>query len=205
MIQIKVCGLTRRTDVELCLELGVDRLGFVLAPSPRQVEPSRLCHLLPHGVAWSAVLVDPEAALVEQILDLGCPCLQFHGRESPDFCARYQGRARLVKALRLHSPEQLALDYPVDEYLLDGPSPGQGQSFDWSWLRSRRPNRPFYLAGGLRPENVRQAILQAAPLGVDVSSGVELSPGVKDAEALRRFVAEVRPADPRAFPTGPIG
>lgn len=205
MIQIKVCGLTRRTDVELCLELGVDRLGFVLAPSPRQVEVEQLAALLPPAAFWSAVLVDPAPQQVEQLLDLGCPCLQFHGQESPEFCARYQGRARIVKALRLVRPEQLTLDYPVDEYLLDGPSPGQGLAFDWGWLRDSRPNRPFFVAGGLKPENVRQAIVAASPLGVDVSSGVELSPGVKDAMALRRFVAEVRPADPPACPAWPAG
>jgi phosphoribosylanthranilate isomerase len=195
LTQIKVCGLTRRFDVDLCLELNVDRLGFVLAPSPRQLGLAQLDSLLPpSGCCWSAVLVNPDRRLVEDLLDRGCPILQFHGHESPEFCAQFRGRALLVKALRISSPEQLLQDFPVDEYLFDGPRPGQGQPFPWNWLGVYRPNRPYFLAGGLQSQNVEQAIRQACPRGVDVSSGVEQQPGVKDAQKLRDFVTSVRDA-----------
>ena len=170
----------------------MDRLGFVLAPSPRQLSLEQLDQLLPLSVCWSAVLVDPSPGLVEELLARGCPCLQFHGQESPDFCAQFRGRARLVKALRISSPDQLQVDYPVDEYLLDGPRPGQGQTFQWNWVLGQPFKRPYFLAGGLHPGNVEEAIRQTRPLGVDVSSGVEERPGCKDPQKLRDFVGRVR-------------
>ncbi|MBX3167086.1 MAG: phosphoribosylanthranilate isomerase [Candidatus Eremiobacteraeota bacterium] len=193
MTQIKVCGLTRPGDVDLCLELGVERLGFVFAPSPRQITLAQLDDLLERGpFFWSAVLVDPGAQLVEELLARGCPCLQFHGGESAEMLSAYRGRACLVKALRVAHPDHLKVDLPADEYLLDGARPGHGQPFDWSWVRERRPARPFFLAGGLTPDNVAEAIARVAPLGVDVSSGVEEAPGLKCQSRLRAFVKRVR-------------
>lgn len=192
MPQIKVCGLTRSSDVELCLELGVDRLGFVLAPSRRQLDLQALDRLLPIPGCWTAVLVDPRPELIEELLERGCPSLQFHGSESAEFCSRYQGRARLVKAWRVGGPDFLIPDYPVDEVLLDGAQPGSGQAFDWSWLQGRKPKLPLFLAGGLTPDNVALAWQQVHPDGFDVSSGVEASPGCKDPVRLRRFVRAVR-------------
>jgi len=179
--------------VELCLELGVDRLGFVLAPSSRQIDLQQLDALLALGpFFWSAVLVDAQPHLVQALLERGCPCLQFHGSESVEQLQGYRGRAHLVKALRVGHPDHLQADYPVDEYLLDGARPGHGLPFEWGWLSQHSPNRPFYLAGGLTPENVAEAIARVAPLGVDVSSGVEEAPGHKCEHKLRRFVANVR-------------
>lgn len=192
MTEIKVCGLTRPGDVDLCLELGVQRLGFVFAPSPRKISLTQLDSLLRRGpFFWSAVLVDPAPQLVEELLARGCPCLQFHGNEGAAMLSAYRGRAHLVKALRVAHPDHLQVDLPVDEYLLDGARPGHGQVFEWSWVRDRRPARPFFLAGGLTPENVAEAIACVAPLGVDVSSGVEEAPGLKSESRLRAFVREV--------------
>lgn len=193
MVEIKVCGLTRSQDVERCLELGVDRLGFVLAPSPRQLDLNQLDQLLSLGTfRWSAVLVDAQPWLVEELLARGCPCLQFHGSESIETLQAYAGRAHIVRALRISHPDQLRVELPVDELLLDGARPGQGQPFEWSWVQRCRPSRPFYLAGGLNPDNVVEAIRAVQPLGVDVSSGVEQAPGQKCPELLGRFVAAVR-------------
>lgn len=193
MTQIKVCGLTRARDVDLCLELGVERLGFVLAPSPRQISLAQLDGLLARGpFFWSAVLVDPGPQLLEELLSRNCPCLQFHGSENAEVLESYRGRAHIVKALRISGPEQLEVNLPADEYLLDGARPGQGEPFQWSWVNKNRPNRPFYLAGGLTPENVSEAIACVAPLGVDVSSGVEEAPGVKSETRLRAFIRGVR-------------
>ncbi|MBS2039521.1 phosphoribosylanthranilate isomerase [bacterium] len=193
MVEIKVCGLTRPADIELCLELGVNRLGFVLAPSSRRLDLQQLDRLIQSSsFFWSAVLVDPQPALVEELLDRGCPCLQFHGQESDQFLRAYAGRARIVKALRVSQPDHLKVDLAADEYLLDGARPGHGQPFEWAWLHQHRPPRPFYLAGGLNPDNVAQAIATVRPLGVDVSSGVEESAGQKCPRLLRRFVEAVR-------------
>jgi phosphoribosylanthranilate isomerase len=193
LTQIKVCGLTRARDLELCLELGVDRLGFVFAPSPRQLKLEQLDELLKLGpFFWSAVLVDPDEDLVEELLARRCPCLQFHGSENAERLESYRGRARLVKALRVSAPDHLRVKLPADEYLLDGHRPGQGEVFNWAWVQQHRPDRPFFLAGGLTPENVAEAIAAVRPLGVDVSSGVEDEPGLKCPEKLRRFIRNAR-------------
>lgn len=198
MTHIKICGLTRREDVAFCLEHNVDRLGFVLAPSPRQLRLDQLDDLLralPPGYPWVAVLVDAEPALIEDLLERGCRHLQFHGTEEPEWCARWRPRATVIKALRLHSAADLAsvarFDEAVDELLLDGPRPGAGETFDWNWL-AQRPRLPFFLAGGLGPGNVEQAVRQVRPWGVDVSSGVEQGAGLKDPEKIRLFVERTR-------------
>lgn len=196
MIRIKVCGLTRPQDVEACLELGIDRLGFVLAPSPRRLELSQLELLLkriPAGTHWSAVVVDADEALLQALLERGCSSLQFHGQESAEHCLRWSQRAHLVKAFSVRQPGDLepVQAWPAQEVLLDGPRPGAGQPFDWSWLH-RSLSRPYWLAGGLNPDNVEAALQSARPLGVDVSSGVEQAPGCKDRGRLRRFVEKVR-------------
>ena len=179
--------------------MQVDRLGFVLAPSPRQLTLGQLddlLALLPADTDWAAVLVDADERLIESLLRRGCPTLQFHGAESPERCARYRGQARVVKALRLRSATDLAglgsYAESVDELLLDGARPGSGESFNWSWLQLARPALPFYLAGGLDPENVQQAVRQVRPAGVDVSSGVERTPGQKDPQRLRLFLERTR-------------
>lgn len=173
--------------------MGVDRLGFVFAPSPRQISLSQLDSLLQRGpFFWSAVLVDAETSFIEELLARGCPCLQFHGSESAKVLETYRGRAQVVKALRISQPEDLEADLPADEYLLDGARPGHGQPFQWSWLQQRRPRLPFFLAGGLHPDNVAEAIREVAPQGVDVSSGVEEAHGVKCPKRLREFVRRVR-------------
>lgn len=197
LTEIKVCGITRTQDLERCLDLGVTRVGFVLAPSPRQLTMGQLdtlLEVLPPAFPWVAVLVDPTPELIQQLLDRQCPVLQMHGQESAEFCARWRGRARVVKALRLASATDLqrCQDYDVDEFLLDGPRPGHGQVFDWTWIDQGRPQQDFYLAGGLDSSNVQPAILQVRPRGVDVSSGVEERPGVKDFSKLKAFVERAR-------------
>lgn len=197
MTEIKVCGITRTQDLQWCLDLAVTRVGFVLAPSPRQLTLSQLDVLLralPTGFPWVAVLVDPTPELVQQLLDRQCPVLQMHGQESAEFCGRWRSQARVVKALRLSSATDLQRCglYDVDEFLLDGPRPGHGQVFDWKWIDQGRPQQDFYLAGGLDSDNVQEAILQVGPRGVDVSSGVEERPGVKDFLKLKAFVERAR-------------
>lgn len=198
MTQIKICGLTRREDVAFCIEQKVDRIGFVLAPSPRRLQVEELDDLLggiPAGFPWVAVLVDPEPSLVEEALRRGCRHLQFHGAEPPAWCAAWRPRAHVIKALRLETAADLlplqSYRDSVDEFLLDGPRPGAGTTFNWTWLADRPP-LPFFLAGGLAPDNVAQAVRQVRPDGVDVSSGVEHQPGRKDCDKIRLFVERTR-------------
>jgi phosphoribosylanthranilate isomerase len=198
LTRIKVCGLTRREDVAFCLQHNVDRVGFVFAPSPRRIGLEQLDSLLevvPAQYPWVAVVVNAENALVEQLLQRGCAHLQFHGTEEPAWCARWRARATVMKALPLRSAADLCAaqryeDY-VDELLLDGARPGAGATFDWSWL-AQKPRLPFFLAGGLGPDNVEQAVRQVRPWGVDVSSGVERGAGLKDPEKIRLFVERTR-------------
>jgi phosphoribosylanthranilate isomerase len=197
-MRVKVCGITNREDALLAVEAGAHALGFVFAASPRQVTPEQAAEIiaaLPPFVQTVGVFVDGD---VEAVL-ARCPldAVQFHGDEPPAALARVAG-VRRIKAFRVAESsdlEQLALYRDVAEaFLLDARVPGiaggTGQTFPWHLAReARRFGRPIILAGGLTPENVRTAIEVGAPDAVDVSSGVEASPGRKDPDLVRRFLA----------------
>ena len=173
------------------MQLGVDRLGFVLAPSPRQLSLEHLDDLLkrvPAEQAWVAVTVNAPPELLEALLQRGCRYLQLHGQEQPADWADFVGRAQIMRALRLQARPQPP--WHGDELLFDGP--GQGRTFPWEWLTSPRPPLPFWLAGGLTPDNLKAAIAEVRPLGVDVSSGVESRPGEKDPGKIRQWMEIVR-------------
>ena len=206
--RIKVCGMTRSGDVRLASELGADAVGFVFAGNgPRRVE----AHQARTMRAAMAPLVDAVALFqdnsveeVREVVRLVRPSLlQFHGREDDAFCRGFGvpylkaipmgGGARAPAALELHR------DYPgAAGFVFDGHAQGEpgggGRAFDWTRL-PQDLTKPALLAGGLKPGNVFDAITTALPWGVDVSSGVESEPGIKDGERLRRFVEEVRRAD----------
>ncbi len=200
MIRVKVCGLTRTEDVKSAVEAGVDTLGFVLASSSRQIELSQLAALtaeVPPPICRVAVFVDPERDQVEAALQY-VDRVQFHVAESPEFCGLFPGR--VIKAFALSAPADLqaparyqsvATAFLFDAYSKKAAG-GTGETFNWSWLEARSFGRPFFLAGGLRPDNVAEAVARVRPRGVDVSSGVEHSPGQKCAKALRRFVENAR-------------
>ena len=215
--RIKICGLTREADVDAAAAAGADALGFVLyAPSPRAVSPERAAELarrLPPFVTPVLLFVNPEPALVRQALALlPQALLQFHGDETPAQCQAY-GRpflraARipvgdapqagvppfdlLNYALAFKSAQAILLDAHVDGY------GGGGKTFNWSQLPPN-VNAHLVLSGGLTPANVTDGILQVRPrcqtLAVDVSSGVEVSKGIKCADKIHQFVAAVRAAD----------
>lgn len=200
MPRIKVCGLTRAEDVELAVNLGADFLGFVLAPSPRSVEVSQLEALVapvPASVLTVGVVVNAQREQVDRLLEV-VDRVQFHGHETPDFCARYGRRG--IKAFRIRAVEDLnsleAYAQTVGAFLLDsfkeGVAGGTGQTFPWGYLRERSFSRPIFLAGGLNSSNLRQAVQLPQLEGVDVSSGLEKAPGVKDADLMKQFFAVVR-------------
>ncbi len=201
--RIKICGVTNPADALLAVELGADALGFIFyPPSPRAVTVAAaadICHQLPPFVARVGVFVDEleyeiERALEECLLT----ALQFHGEEPPGFCVKFP--AKSIKAIRLRGEESLraAAEYDVDALLLDAydarAQGGTGQTVDWT-LAARVGEfvrKPVILSGGLKPENVAEAIRVVKPYGVDVASGVEREPGKKDADKLRRFFAACR-------------
>jgi phosphoribosylanthranilate isomerase len=203
---IKVCGITRPVDAERALACGADWLGLNFWPrSPRAIDAVQA-----RAVVAAARAVRPGAVLVgvfvnasavevqERLAELGLDFAQLHGDESPEFCARFGERA--IKAFRLASHADVAriADYQGQTVLVDSPSAaygGSGRSFDWSLARAACAlGRRLLLAGGLGPDNVADAIAAVAPFAVDVASGVESEPGIKDEEKLRRFVIAVRGA-----------
>jgi phosphoribosylanthranilate isomerase len=204
--RIKICGLTQPQDVAAACALGVDAAGFVCYErSPRFVPPQRLASLaagLPAFITPVLLFVNPPREQVEQALNaVPHALLQFHGSEPHRDCAAF-GRAYLRAVAMAEGVDLLDWEkqYPTAAALLaDAPSAafgGSGRVFDWSRLPApERRTRPLILAGGLDAFNVRAAIAAARPYGVDVSSGVEVEPGVKSEALMRAFVAAVRTAD----------
>ncbi len=203
--RIKFCGLTRPGDVRLAGELGVDALGFVFAAvSPRRLDIAQLEGLrqaLPPLVDAVALFMDnPGSDVAAVVRALRPSLLQFHGSEDDAFCRGFA--LPFIKTVPMgEGAENAALArkrYPsASAFLLDGHGPGQpggrGERFDWTALPPL--GRPVFLAGGLTPGNVGQAIRTARPFAVDVSSGIESAPGLKDGEKMQQFVDEVRRAD----------
>lgn len=203
--RVKFCGLTRAGDVRLACELGVDALGFVLAPkSPRCLAPEELPGLraaVSPLVDVVALFMDPPASAVLDVLRRLRPTLlQFHGGEDDSFCRSFG--LPFLKSLPMANGAEAALltskRYPSAlAFLLDSHGPGQpggsGQAFDWA--SAPRTARPLFLAGGLRVANVAEAIRTVRPYAVDVSSGIETSPGRKDGERMQHFLDEVRRVD----------
>lgn len=197
--RIKICGITNLSDALAACRLGADALGFVLAPSPRQVSPEQaraIIAQLPPLVNTVGVFVDAPLVEVGELRRYcGLDWVQLHGDEDEDYAAAL-GR-RVIKALRVSAerpPDPVA--YPGRGLLLDTYHPqavgGTGQSFDWGLARDIARERPIILAGGLSQDNVARAIKQVQPFAVDVSSGVEKEKGVKDHERIASFIAQVR-------------
>lgn len=198
--RIKVCGITRLEDALLASQLGVDAVGFVFYPkSPRYISPDKAATIirqLPPFVSAVGLFVNPtqdEIADVLKSVPLGV--IQLHGDESPQFCQSQ--RRRVLKAIAVGSQDDLkkasAYDCPL---LLDAKAPagvygGTGKSFDWSLLDGFEHRHPLTLAGGLNSNNIEEALSRRQWFAVDVSSGVEVSPGIKDEARLRDFVARV--------------
>jgi phosphoribosylanthranilate isomerase len=206
--RVKICGITRIADALTAAEHGAFAIGLNFCPqSSRCLDLARareISHAVSHEVAIFAVFVNPDRALVNEALDtLPLSFLQFHGDEAPEFCAQF-GRP-YVKALRVE-PETDLLQYAARystarALLLDafvaGQRGGTGHSFDWRLIPREMP-LPIVLSGGLNPANVRAAIERARPWAVDVASGVESAPGIKDAEKIGTFMREVANADLRS-------
>lgn len=204
--RIKVCGITRPADALQAVACGVDALGFIFAEkSRRRVDPDRARQIiatLPPFVDAVGVFVDADPARVKEIVAYcGLTVLQLHGRESVEYCRSMELRVVKAFAVRtdtdsaeIESYAGVAAGYLFDTYheKLAG---GTGRTFDWSLLRKFTISRPLILAGGLNPDNVAGAIRQVSPFAVDLNSGVEIEPGLKDHALIEAAVRQVRKVD----------
>lgn len=203
---MKICGITREEQAQQIIELGADALGLNFWPKSKRYLPLENTAWLPalkDRTTLVAVLVNADERTLETLIDQQLVhILQLHGDETPDQVAALQGRgATVIKALAVRDHESLVCigHYPCDTILLDAYNPGlyggTGETFPWDLaLRAKQmfPDKRLILSGGLTPANVRRAIQETHPAAVDVASGVESAPGIKDLSMVRAFVAEVR-------------
>ncbi|WP_037310870.1 phosphoribosylanthranilate isomerase [Ruegeria halocynthiae] len=206
-VSVKICGLTAPEHVRAAVDAGARYVGFVFFPkSPRHLDieaAAELAQLVPAGIAKVALTVNaPDEELDRILASVPLDMLQLHGKESPERVARVRDRFGLpvMKAIGVAEPEDLAAidlySEIADQLLIDAKPPrnselpgGNGLSFDWRLLAGRKYwRRPWMLAGGLTPENVAEAMRMTGARQVDVSSGVESAPGIKDAGLIRSFI-----------------
>ena len=205
MTRIKICGLTRVQDVQAVANSGADALGLVFyEKSPRHVataQAAQLARSVPPFVTVVGLFVNPAPEYVREVLaQVALDVLQFHGDETPEFCAQF-GKPWL-KAIRVKPGVNLvecaaryagAQGLLLDAYV-EGTPGGTGESFDWALIPRDLP-LPVILSGGLHPGNVAEAVRQVRPYAVDVSSGVEAAKGIKDAAKVDAFIKEVKDVD----------
>lgn len=206
MVRVKICGITNLQDARYAVDVGADALGFVFAPSARQITPERVRRIVKSigpFVNFVGVFVDEDLQVVERVAQYcGLDTIQLHGSESPRYLSSLTPRCRVVKAIRVKgkiAPDRLKR-YRASAYLLDTYDKkkmgGTGRTSPQMWAVARRAVElgiaPIILAGGLNPGNVVDAIKVVRPFAVDVSSGVELRPGKKDKCLVREFIKAVK-------------
>jgi len=224
MTALKICGITLVDQAQQIAQFGVDYLGFICVPgSPRYREP-QIFAAISQALRSSVTVPSPSspcnsprsvgvfvnANLAELTFvqhEIGLDIFQLHGQESPEFCKQVKTafpQCQIWKAFRIREPGDLqqvtAYETIVDGILLDAYHPqllgGTGATIDWSILRNFQPQCPWFLAGGITPDNVALALQQVSPSGIDVSSGVERSPGDKDLTLVQRLIRQIKPPAP---------
>ncbi len=203
MIKVKICGITDHDDAAMAVRLGADALGFIFAPSPRQITPARardiICGVSPF-VKTVGVFVDEDLAVIRQIRRFcGLDMIQLHGNETPEFCRELMPLT--IKAFRLRDESSLGMLKPysgcVRALLLDtyqeGKMGGTGKTFDWSLaLSAKGLEIPLVLSGGLNPSNIRNAVSKVRPYAVDVNSGIEERPGKKSPFLMKKLMETIK-------------
>lgn len=201
-VKVKICGITSVADGLAAAEAGADMIGLMFYErSPRCISfevAAEISRALPGHIVRVGVFVNPEEdAVLRAIGECGIGLAQFHGEETPEFCSQFGVMS--MKAFRVRDAESLLAlpEYHTEAFLLDAYSPdahgGTGAKFNWELaIDAKKYGRPIFLAGGLTPENVAEAVQKVQPFGVDVSSGVESAPGKKDAAKVRAFIEAVR-------------
>lgn len=206
-VKVKICGITNVADGLAAVEAGADILGFVFCDqSCRKVtvaEAASITRQLPAFVIRAGVFVNaPEELVVRAAGQCGLSLLQFHGDEPPEYCAQFGVMS--MKAFRIRDAESLKRlpDYLTEAWLLDAyhaaKPGGTGETFNWDLaVEAKKFGRPIFLAGGLTPENVGEAVARVQPFGVDVSSGVEAGPGKKDHQKVAAFIRAAKASSTR--------
>ena len=210
MLRVKICGITQPAQGREIVNLGATALGFIcVEASPRYVDPEQIREITqqlpPKSVDRIGVFANTTLdRIVDTVTIAGLTGVQLHGDESPEFCDRVRqslAEVEIIKALRVRTTAALAnitsYTEAVDTLLLDAYHPqqlgGTGKTLDWQALQEFRPPLPWLLAGGLNPENVDEALSQVQPDGIDLSSGVERSPGDKDLQKVSRLFEKLQP------------
>jgi len=202
---VKICGITTEDDALLSVALGADAVGFVFAPSVRQVPVQRaydIARRLPPEIMTVGVFRDEmPSRVIETVFRAGLKAAQLHGHETPAQVAEVaEGVRWVIKGFSAASESvRRANRYGTDLILVDSSSPGSGTVFDWSLVDDVPPGIRMILAGGLTPENVSAAVERTQPWGVDVSTGVESVPGRKDPRKLKAFIDAARRSAPRSY------
>ncbi|HXF10022.1 MAG TPA: phosphoribosylanthranilate isomerase [Desulfuromonadaceae bacterium] len=202
--RVKICGITNPADAKTAIDAGADALGFIFyEKSPRYVSIQQVAEItkqIPPFIMRVGVFVNAEEDFIGRaVAEGGLTMLQFHGDEEPDFCTQFGLMS--MKAFRVKDADSLKTipEYPTDAYLLDAYSSttlgGSGEKFNWDLaVEAQKFKKPIFLAGGLTPGNVAEAVRKVQPFGVDVSSGVEASPGKKDPAKVKAFIEAVKKA-----------
>lgn len=192
MTKVKICGLSTKEAVKTAVLAGADYIGFVFAPSKRQVtveQAAELAKFIPSHIQKVGVFVSPSRAeLLEAIEKVGLDLVQIHDQVADDLFENLPCAS--IQALQVDGNGQVS-NSQADYLLFDAPVAGSGQTFDWGRLDTTELAQPFFIAGGLNEDNVARAIQHFSPFAVDVSSGVETD-GQKDHEKIRRFIERVK-------------
>lgn len=207
MVRIKICGITNEKDALWAVNLGADYIGFnFYKNSPRKISPKLVAQIIGKLPAFTqpvGIFVNEEMKAVKRIAEkCRLNLVQLHGEESPEYCRELQvqsARLKIIKAFRIRDKESLEgmEKYSVDYYLLDSYVPGieggTGEVFNWDMaVEAKQVGKPVFLAGGLTPDNITQAIEKVNPYGVDVASGVERTPRRKDYDLMREFINRIK-------------
>ncbi|MCH8557306.1 MAG: phosphoribosylanthranilate isomerase [Balneolia bacterium] len=203
---IKICGITRKDDAKHAADSGADFLGFIFVENtPRYIEPNAAGKISSsvQNADYVGVFMDEDPEKVNTIAELsGLSFLQLHGDESPEYCQ--QMRLPIIKAFRIKpdmdeddiykliSPYKNCAEYVLLDAWHPDAAGGTGHTFDWSTAKKLHKDFRIILAGGLKPENVKHAVQAVKPFGIDVSSGVEISPGIKDHDKISQLIESVR-------------
>jgi phosphoribosylanthranilate isomerase len=204
--RVKICGITESVQASAIVALGADALGFICVPaSPRYVTPAQIHKIkIAPTISKIGVFMDTDVDEMVQVATIGnLTAIQLHGVETAEVCRELRDRLpdiELIKAFRVRTAWELemAADYAqnVDWLLLDAYHPdmggGSGKTLDWSTLQTFKPSKPWFLAGGLRSDNIATALSLVQPQGIDLSSGVEVAPGNKDLNAVKQLFATLR-------------
>ena len=203
MVRVKICGITHMADAEAAVEFGADALGFIFAKSPRQITPQKakdITRSISPFVKTVGVFVNEQPAKIREIMDFcGLDLVQLHGNEPVSACSDLA--PRVIKAFRVQGEEILLqiTDYKghVRAILLDayqkGLNGGTGKTFDWRLaVKSKETGIPMMLSGGLGPENIQEALERVNPFAIDISSGMEKRPGIKDHGRMRIFMDKIK-------------